>query len=529
MNIRMKRGMALVLMASLLLAGSAQALFGLGKSKPETVSPENGPTARDLEIRTYRGIPYLGQLEAADPDGGELTFAIVTQPKKGTVTVEGANFTYTPKENAAGGDSFTYSAANSAGAVSLPATVTVTIEKTRSGVTYADTGEATATAAQDLAERGVFTGAKIGDKWYFEPDRTVSRGEFLAMVLETAGAEVTDVTMTGFRDDDAIPTWAKSYAAAGVAEGILRGKPTEDGAVFSCEEPISFSEAATVLNRVLDLGDVELEVWFADREAAPSWAAQAVGNMEALNVLSVGSFGSDGLETALAEQVKSERLKADLITNVSHDIKTPLTSIINYVDLIKREKPQDPTIQKYLEVLDQKSQRLKTLTEDLVEASRASSGNIKLDMANIDIVELVQQTNGEFEEKYAIRHLDIVTTLPNEVILIEADGRRLWRVLENLYNNAFKYAMEGTRVYVGIEDRDSEVVFSIKNVSATPLNISPDELTERFVRGDTSRTTEGSGLGLSIAKDLTQLQGGRFEITIDGDLFKAELTFAIKN
>ena len=295
MNIRMKRGMALALTASLLLAGSAQALFGLGKSKPETVSPENGPTARDLEIRTYRGIPYLGQLEAADPDGGELTFAIVTQPKK---------------ENAAGGDSFTYSAANSAGAVSLPATVTVTIEKTRSGVTYADTGEATATAAQDLAERGVFTGAKIGDKWYFEPDRTISRGEFLAMVLETAGAEVTDVTMTGFRDDDAIPTWAKSYAAAGVAEGILRGKPTENGAVFSCEEPISFSEAATVLNRVLDLGDVELEVWFADRETAPSWAAQAVGNMEALNVLSVGSFGSDRLETAVTRADAARMLSA---------------------------------------------------------------------------------------------------------------------------------------------------------------------------------------------------------------------------
>ncbi|WP_418484364.1 surface layer protein, partial [Dysosmobacter sp.] len=197
-----------------------------------------------------------------------------------------------------------------AGAVSLPATVTVTIEKTRSGVTYADTGEATATAAQDLAERGVFTGAKIGDKWYFEPDRTVSRGEFLAMVLETAGAEVTDVTMTGFRDDDAIPTWAKSYAAAGVAEGILRGKLTEDGAVFSCEEPISFSEAATVLNRVLDLGDVELEVWFADREAVPSWAAQAVGNMEALNVLSVGSFGSDRLETAVTRADAARMLSA---------------------------------------------------------------------------------------------------------------------------------------------------------------------------------------------------------------------------
>lgn len=194
--------------------------------------------------------------------------------------------------------------------MSLPATVTVTIEKTRSGVTYADTGEATATAAQDLAERGVFTGAKIGDKWYFEPDRTVSRGEFLAMVLETAGAEVTDVTMTGFQDDDAIPTWAKSYAAAGVAEGILRGKPTEDGAVFSCEDPISFSEAATVLNRVLDLGDVELEVWFADREAVPSWAAQAVGNMEALNVLSVGSFGSDRLETAVTRADAARMLSA---------------------------------------------------------------------------------------------------------------------------------------------------------------------------------------------------------------------------
>ena len=156
----------------------------------------------------------------------------------------------------------------------------------------------------------MFTGEKIGDKWYFEPDRTVSRGEFLAMVLETAGAEVTDVTMTGFRDDDAIPTWAKSYAAAGVAEGILRGKPTEDGAVFSCEEPISFSEAATVLNRVLDLGDVELEVWFADREAVPSWAAQAVGNMEALNVLSVGSFGSDRLETAVTRADAARMLSA---------------------------------------------------------------------------------------------------------------------------------------------------------------------------------------------------------------------------
>ena len=254
MNIRMKRGMALVLMASLLLAGSAQALFGLGKSKPETVSPENGPTARDLEIRTYRGIPYLGQLEAADPDGGELTFAIVTQPKKGTVTVEGANFTYTPKgERCRRGQLHLFRRQQRRGRV--PARhrdrdhrkdpLRRYLRGHRRGHRHRRAG---------FSERGVFTGAKIGDKWYFEPDRTVSRGEFLAMVLETAGAEVTDVTMTGFRDDDAIPTWAKSYAAAGVAEGILRGKPTENGAVFSCEEPISFSEAATVLNRVLDVG-----------------------------------------------------------------------------------------------------------------------------------------------------------------------------------------------------------------------------------------------------------------------------------
>lgn len=238
---------------------------------------------------------------------------------------------------------------------------------------------------------------------------------------------------------------------------------------------------------------------------------------------------SDGLETALAEQVKSERLKADLITNVSHDIKTPLTSIINYVDLIKREKIENPKVQKYLEVLDQKSYRLKTLTEDLVEASKASSGNIKLEIADIDIVELVQQTNGEFEDKYEASRLQLVPTLPNEVILISADGRRLWRVLENLYNNACKYALENTRVYVSVEDRGANVVFSIKNVSAAPLNFSPDELTERFVRGDVSRTTEGSGLGLSIAKSLTELQGGKFKISIDGDLFKAEVTFPIKN
>lgn len=247
---------------------------------------------------------------------------------------------------------------------------------------------------------------------------------------------------------------------------------------------------------------------------------------------------SSGLETALQEKVKSERLKADLITNVSHDIKTPLTSIINYVNLIKRENIQDEKIQGYLDVLEQKSQRLKTLTEDLVEASKASSGNLTLDMSLINLTEMIYQTNGEFEEKFALRHLEIITNAPDEPLFIEADGRRLWRVLENLYNNAFKYAMEQSRIYVDVQKQEAtvlddhiigeQVVFTIKNISANPLNIKPDELTERFVRGDVARTTEGSGLGLSIAKDLTLLQGGQFQLFIDGDLFKAQLTFPLR-
>lgn len=246
-----------------------------------------------------------------------------------------------------------------------------------------------------------------------------------------------------------------------------------------------------------------------------------------------------GLETALREKVKSERLKTDLITNVSHDIKTPLTSIINYVGLIRRENIEDEKILKYLDVLEQKSNRLKTLTEDLVEASKASSGNLKLEISDIDFIELVFQTNGEFEEKFSSRSLELITSAPEETLLIEADGRRLWRVLENLYNNAFKYAMESSRIYIDItktaaminEEGASippQVVFTIKNVSANPLNIRANELTERFVRGDVARTTEGSGLGLSIAKSLTELQNGRFEIYIDGDLFKAQIAFNIK-
>ena len=304
----MKRTAALALTA-VLLTGSASALFG---KKEETTAPTEGaPVARDIEITTYRDIPYEAQFLASDSEGDDMTYAVVEEPKKGTVSIDGVNFTYTPKKGATGGDSFTYAVTDSAGNVSLPATVTVTIEKTKSGVTYSDTeGSCAAAAAQHLAEAGIFTGAKLGDQYYFEPVRTVSRSEFLAMVMETAGHEVTGVTMTGFCDDAAIPTWAKAYAAAGVAQGIVQGKSTAEGAAFRGEETITFNEAATVLDRVLDMGDVDLDVWYADREAVPSWAAQAVGNMEALSVLSVGSFGSQTMEQAVTRADAAQMLSA---------------------------------------------------------------------------------------------------------------------------------------------------------------------------------------------------------------------------
>lgn len=290
-----RRTAALALAAVLVLSSSASALFGKKQEEPQAEA--GAPQAQDLEIRTYRDIPYQAQFLATDNEGEEMTFAVVDQPRKGVVTVEGDVFTFTPDEGITGGDTFTYAATDSAGHTSLPATVKITIEKVRSGVNYADTdGSPAAAAAQELAETGVFTGSKIGEQYFFEPDRQVSRGEFLAMVMETAGREVTPVTMTGFCDDDAIPTWAKAYAAAGVTDGVMHGVGTAEGIAFRGEEAITFNEAATVLDRVLDLGDVELDVWYADRDAVPSWAAQAVGNMEAVSVLSAGSFGSLSME-----------------------------------------------------------------------------------------------------------------------------------------------------------------------------------------------------------------------------------------
>lgn len=238
----------------------------------------------------------------------------------------------------------------------------------------------------------------------------------------------------------------------------------------------------------------------------------------------VNNIGN-GLQRAVEEGMKSERLKTDLITNVSHDIKTPLTSIINYVDLLKRENFNDPKIQGYLDILEAKAQRLKTLTEDVVEASKVSSGNIVLEFMDVNLVEMINQTAGEFAEKFGAKNLEMVQNLPDGPAMIHVDGRRMWRVLENIYNNAAKYAMPGTRVYADLWVTEENVSFSLKNISEQPLNISADELTERFIRGDISRSTEGSGLGLSIAKSLTAMQEGDFRLYLDGDLFKVTIEF----
>ena len=234
---------------------------------------------------------------------------------------------------------------------------------------------------------------------------------------------------------------------------------------------------------------------------------------------------ANGFHMAVEEAMKNERLKTDLITNVSHDIKTPLTSIINYVAILKQSDIADPKIQGYLDILEAKAQRLKTLTEDVVEASKVSSGNISLEYMDVDLVEMIQQTEGEMAEKFEARNLKMIVNLPAEPAVVHVDGRRMWRVLENIFGNAAKYAMPGTRVYADLKLEEDTVDLSLKNVSEHQLNISADELTERFIRGDLSRSSEGSGLGLSIAQSLTKMQGGTFNQYLDGDLFRVNIRF----
>jgi signal transduction histidine kinase len=236
---------------------------------------------------------------------------------------------------------------------------------------------------------------------------------------------------------------------------------------------------------------------------------------------------SEGIHKAVEKQMQSERFKAELITNVSHDLKTPLTSIINYIDLLKQTHIDDPTALEYLEVLDRKSQRLKKLTEDLVEASKASTGTLKVEKTSLDFGQLVAQALGEYDEKLRSAKLTPVYHQPEEPLMVLADGRHLWRVLDNLLNNCVKYAMPGTRVYLSLRQGTSFVTLEMKNISSEPLNLTAEELMERFVRGDSSRTTEGSGLGLNIAQNLVTLQGGHFNLSVDGDLFKAIVTIPV--
>ena len=241
-----------------------------------------------------------------------------------------------------------------------------------------------------------------------------------------------------------------------------------------------------------------------------------------LNAVSVG------MSRAVNERMKSERFKTELITNVSHDLKTPLTSIVSYVDLLKKEPIESEAAREYIEVLDRQSQKLKKLTTDLMDASKASSGALPVNLEKIDLGELLRQSAGEYTEKFAAANITPVLNVPEEETYVTADGRLLWRVLDNLLGNAVKYAQSGTRLYLELTPGETETVLTLKNISREPLNIPAEELMERFVRGDGSRHTDGSGLGLSIANSLMELMGGKLTLTLDGDLFKAALVFPQK-
>lgn len=270
----------------------------------------------------------------------------------------------------------------------------------------------------------------------------------------------------------------------------------------------------TLLQGAKQMAEGELNTKISTRRLTGAYARCA----EHLNAL------ADAATLAAKKQLRSDRMKTELITNVSHDIKTPLTSIINYVDLL--QKTEDPhEREQYLEVLSRQSQQMKRLIEDLMDMSKATTGNMPVEITQVDAAEAVTQALGEFSDKLALAKLTPVFRRSEQSVAMLADGRLTWRVLSNLLNNAVKYALPGTRLYVDLMRLDSHVVISLKNISREELNISADELTERFVRGDASRNTEGSGLGLNIAKSLMELQRGSLELLVDGDLFKVTLCF----
>lgn len=304
-----------------------------------------------------------------------------------------------------------------------------------------------------------------------------------------------------------------------VGNGII------DGAVF-CWLMLQFAMIAVVIycslcmNKVMRGAKKLAEGQQRTRVATGKMVLHYKDLAENLNHL------GEGMERAVAEQVKSERMKTELITNVSHDLKTPITSLINYVDLLKKEDLANETAKEYIEVLERQAARLKKLTEDLVEASKASTGNISVNIAPTDVVELLHQSIAEYSEQLEACRLTPMVNTPLEKVVIPADGRLLWRIYDNLLSNICKYSLPNTRVYFDVALTAEQVQITAKNISREILNISADELKERFVRGDSARHTEGSGLGLSIAESLTQLQGGSFHLFVDGDLFKAVLVFS---
>lgn len=313
--------------------------------------------------------------------------------------------------------------------------------------------------------------------------------------------------------------------AYGMINGFLSSVASANPGFFSVLLLIAFNVAAiyyvaksllsleTIMKSVKEISSGNLEHSLDRKQISASFAGMAE-DLESIQV---------GLKKAVAEAVRGERMKTDLITNVSHDLKTPLTSIINYVDLLKKEDLNNETAAGYVQILEEKSLRLKHLINDLIEASKASSGNLAIEAEKIDLHELVQQACGEYAEKFSHTELDVKIRATEEKIFILADGKYMWRIVENLISNVLKYSMPCSRVYIELAQRERFGLLVIKNISANQLNISPEQLTERFVRGDTARTLEGSGLGLSIAQSLTVLQGGRFRIEIDGDLFKVSV------
>ena len=292
--------MALLLL-TLVPMQSASALFGKGKEEAKAV--DGAPVAENMEIKVYRGVAYEGEFRAVDNEGDEVTFAIAQEPKKGMValTEDGLGFVYTPGGKL-GTDSF--------GNTSLPATVSITIEKANSGVCYADMGGSRAhTAAVDLAEHGVFVGAKIGDSYFFEPERTLSRGEFVAMALAAMDVSEEDVQMTGFCDDASIPTWAKGYAVSALNAGVVSGVSTAEGVAFRANDAITLNEAAVVLNRLLRVTDVDLSDYDV-QDADNAWCAQAVANLQSVSVIESGRFSTDEMRSGVTRAQAAEILSA---------------------------------------------------------------------------------------------------------------------------------------------------------------------------------------------------------------------------